>query len=267
MRATSGSLNDPPKRFAWRFTWRVLPAHRPSGYVPSRMTEPSQGKNAYIWRAGEVDDLLAELGRLAFSGRIWAFRENPAGAENLGHVDVVAGGVATSLSGPLEGEPALNRLRNASPLTLSLEPRLPHADSGDIDPPGATRGDLGGRPLVALMRYAEDYVLSADLHVLSGDQHATMRYIRGELTETKLDGEEAADRLPEVLDWTEGQYEICVAKLDVPDDTGASAPVPVPLAPRMTQPLVSVTKPLLRGPWWGSPSTSTMKPSQSGGPK
>jgi hypothetical protein len=100
---------------------------------------------------------------------------------------------------------ALQRLEGAR---FIVECRLPDPDSGSLSEAGPGEGSLADRPLASLMRYCEEYVLTCRLEVRRGEDHAVISYRRGEIISATVGDAEGSDRLPEVLAWTEGSYEI-----------------------------------------------------------
>ena len=92
-----------------------------------------------------------------------------------------------------------------------IECRLPDPESGSLSEPGPNQGSLKERPLASLMRYCEEYVLTCRLEVWRGQDRAAISYRRGEIIGTIVGGSEGSERLPEVLGWSDGSYEIILS--------------------------------------------------------
>jgi hypothetical protein len=98
----------------------------------------------------------------------------------------------------------------------------PIPNSGSLSEAGPGAGSLADRPLASLMRYCEEYVLTCRLEVRRGEDQAVISYRRGEIISATVGDAEGSERLPEVLAWTEGSYEISLPAPVLP--RGAQAP-------------------------------------------
>jgi hypothetical protein len=179
------------------------------------------------WRGGSLDELVAMLSGPALAARIEVVIPEAAGRPErvVGEVHMVAGGVSDAISGSLRGEDALAQLKRLPMTHFRVAPCVPEPDSGGISPPGPEEGQLSERPLASLMRYCEQYAMTCLLEVWRGGQQATINYRRGEIVSISVDGSDAAEQLPEVMTWAEGQYRIVLPPLVLPAPPRASKPV------------------------------------------
>jgi hypothetical protein len=189
------------------------------------------------WRGGSLDELVGMLSGPALAARIEVVIPEAAGRPErvVGEVHMVAGGVADAISGSLRGEDAMAQLQRLPMATFRVEPCVPEPESGGIVPPGPEEGQLAKRPLASLMRYCEQYAMTCLLEVWRGGDQATINYRRGEIVSTTVDGSDAAERLPEVMTWTEGQYRIVLPPLVLPASPRAGKPVQPAQPPAATE--------------------------------
>ncbi len=169
------------------------------------------GREGASWDASGLDELLALLAEGSLSARLTAL----AGEEAFGHIDVIAGGIADVRAGADRGDEAMVAIRRRAG-SLRVLPRLPHPTQASLDPPGERQGPLGQRPVAALMRYCEEYVLTCALILERGSEVARIVYRRGEITATLVDGTDAPHRLPDVMSWSEGTFRIDLDELPAP---------------------------------------------------
>jgi hypothetical protein len=171
------------------------------------------------WTGGQLSELISVLSGAALPTRIEVF--GPDSSTPAGEVHLLAGGMNDAIAGELRGQDAVAALQKLNKARFVIETRLPDPESGSLTKPGPSDGGLAERPLVELMRYCEDYVLTCTLEVWRGEEQARLSYRRGELVSTLVGGSDAPDRLPEVLAWKEGFYELALPP-------PATPPVPAP---------------------------------------
>jgi hypothetical protein len=159
------------------------------------------------WEGGSLSELVAMLQAAALPVRIEVVA--PGTTDSIsGEVHLLAGGLADAFAGSLRRDDAMAALQRLEGARYVIECRLPHPESGSLSEPGPHQGSLKDRPLASLMRYCEDYVLTCRLEVWRGQDRAAISYRRGEIIGTIVGGSEGSERLPEVLGWTDGSYEI-----------------------------------------------------------
>jgi hypothetical protein len=188
----------------------------------------ADGRAGIAWESGSLDDLLGFLAEGSHSARVHAL----VGADEVGHIDVIAGGLADARAGDLRSDEAVNALGKRPEVELRVESRLPHPTLAGLDPPGDREGPLGDRPVAALMRYCEEFVLTCALILARNEEIARIVYRRGEITATLVDGVDATHRLPDVMGWTDGTFRIEVEPPELPRKAGA--PLKAPAAPAET---------------------------------
>ncbi len=159
------------------------------------------------WEGGSLSELVSMLQSAALPVRIEVIAPGTTGS-NAGEVHLLAGGLADAFAGSLRRDDAMAALQRLEGARYVVECRLPNPESGSLSEPGPHDGSLKDRPLASLMRYCEDYVLTCRLEVWRGQDRAVISYRRGEIIGTTVGGSEGSDRLPEVLAWTDGSYEI-----------------------------------------------------------
>ncbi|HEX2660981.1 MAG TPA: hypothetical protein VHU40_22025 [Polyangia bacterium] len=180
------------------------------------------------WAGGSLDDLVALLSGPASSARI----EVLTAGKSLGEVHVIAGGVSEALFEGKSTHDALDKLRAAKNTEFRVEPRLPNPANGDLAAPGPDQGKLEERPLATLMRYCEEFVLTANIEVWRASENAKVEYKRGEIVGVTVGGIDAPERLSEVMKWASGSYRLVVPKLSLPA-IAPKAPAPAAVvAPR-----------------------------------
>jgi hypothetical protein len=218
---------------------------------------------AVEWKGGSLDELVGMLSGPALAARIEVLSPEPGTRSDrvAGEVHMVAGGVAEAIAGELRGDEALAHLKALPSTRFRVEPCVPEPASGGIDPPGPEEGLLTERPLASLMRYCEQYVMTCHLEVWRGSEQATIRYRRGEIASTMVEGSDAPERLSEVMTWSQGRYRIVLPPLVLPAPPRAIRPSvadqktlfgyvpPEPIrppkepSPRETQPIVVSASP------------------------
>jgi hypothetical protein len=156
---------------------------------------------------GALADLVAPLQASALPVRIEVIAPGPMGS-CAGEVHLIAGGLADAFAGSLRRDDAMAALGRVEGARFLVECRLPDPESGTLAEAGPDKGSLKDRPLAALMRYCEDYVLTCRVEIEQGQERGTVSYKRGELAGTTIDGQEADDRLPDMLAWSDGSYRI-----------------------------------------------------------
>lgn len=171
------------------------------------------------WTGGPLSELISMLSGAALPSRIEVF--GAGSTTPAGEVHLLAGGLNDAMAGALRGQDAVAALQKLNGARFVIETRLPDPESGSLSKPGPADGNLADRPLVELMRYCEDYVLTCTLEVWRGEEQARLSYRRGELVGTLVGGSDAPDKLPDVLAWKEGFYELALPPPVTP-------PVPAP---------------------------------------
>ena len=180
------------------------------------------------WAGGSLDDLVALLSGPASSARI----EVLSSGKVVGEVHVIAGGVSEALFESKSTHDALDKLRAVKNPEFRVEPRLPNPANGDLAAPGPDQGKLEERPLATLMRYCEEFVLTANIEVWRASENAKVEYKRGEIVGVTVGGIDAPERLSEVMKWASGSYRLVVPKLSLPA-IAPKAPAPAAVvAPR-----------------------------------
>ncbi len=170
------------------------------------MAGPSAGR-IIEWEGGSLSELVAILQAAALPVRIEVIAPGTTGS-NAGEVHLLAGGLADAFAGSLRRDDALAALQRMEGARFLVESRLPDPVSGSLGEAGPHAGSLKDRPVAALMRYCEDYVLTCRVEVWRGQDRAVISYRRGEIIGTIVGGSEGSERLPEVLAWSDGEYEI-----------------------------------------------------------
>jgi hypothetical protein len=159
------------------------------------------------WEGGSLSELVAMLQAAALPVRIEVIAPGTTDS-SAGEVHLLAGGLADAFAGSLRRDDAMAALQRLEGARYVIECRLPNPESGSLSEPGPQEGSLKDRTLASLMRYCEEYVLSCRLEVWRGEDRAVISYRRGEIIGTNVGDSEGSDRLPEVLAWTDGAYEI-----------------------------------------------------------
>jgi hypothetical protein len=159
------------------------------------------------WEGGSLSELVSLLQAAALPVRIEVIAPGTTGS-NAGEVHLLAGGMADAFAGSLRRDDAMAALQRLEGARYVVECRLPNPESGSLSEPGPHDGSLKDRPLASLMRYCEEYVLTCRLEVWRGQDRTVISYRRGEIIGTTVGGSEGSERLPEVLAWTDGSYEI-----------------------------------------------------------
>ena len=170
------------------------------------MSGPS-GEGVTEWAGGSLSELISVLSAAALPARIQVFAPGPGGML-AGEVHLLAGGLSEASAGAEQGQEAVSALQRVTSARFVIDTRLPDPETGSLAKPGPAEGDLAQRPLVEIMRYCEQYVLTCTLEVWRGEEEARISYRRGELVGTTVGGSDAPERLPEVMGWKEGFFEI-----------------------------------------------------------
>jgi len=179
------------------------------------------------WEGGSLSDLVATLQASALPVRIEVIAPGSMGS-SAGEVHLIAGGLAEAFAGSLRRDDAMAALQRLEGARFLVECRLPDPESGTLSQPGPAAGSLKERPLPSLMRYCEDYVLTCQLEVGRGQERAVVHYKRGELINTTIDGMDADDRLPDMLGWPDGTYQIVLAEPELPSPQRRRDSQPLP---------------------------------------
>jgi hypothetical protein len=169
----------------------------------------SSTDRALEWEGGSLSELVSALQSAALPVRIEVIAPGTTDS-NAGEVHLLAGGLADAFAGSLRRDDAMAALQRLEGARFLVESRLPNPESGSLSEPGPQQGSLKDRPLAALMRYCEDYVLTCRLEVARGETKAVISYRRGEITGTTVGGNEGSELLPEVLAWSDGSYAIAL---------------------------------------------------------
>lgn len=225
-------------------------------------TDAEEPRNQLEWDGGTLDDLIEMLAAPAITARIEVV---PMGSESAaGEVHLVAGGVHAAMWGAERGDPALDRLRHVRPARYVVEPRLPDPETGNIDQPVPDSGKIEDRPVARLMRYCEDFSLTASLEVWRGNENARVEYRKGEISRTIAGGIDAPERLSDVIHWTSGSYRIAVPHLALPTPETISAEKTAPRevrAPEAAAPTPAPDLPTIRNvvsPFSAAPTGATL---------
>jgi hypothetical protein len=156
-------------------------------------------KQVLDWSGGNLDDLVALLSAPSWSARIEVLPSN--GGNPVGEVHVIAGGVSDAIFEGKSTHESLDKLRALKGARFRVEPRLPNPANGDLTVPGPDQGKLEERPLATLMRYCEEFVLTASIEVWRASENAKVDYRRGEIVGVTVGGIDAPERLAEVMKW------------------------------------------------------------------
>jgi hypothetical protein len=162
------------------------------------------------WEGGSLSELVAALQAAALPVRIEVIPPGTTNS-NAGEVHLLAGGLSDAFAGSLRRDDAMAALQRLEGARYIVEARLPDPETGSLSMPGPPQGSLKDRPVASLMRYCEDYVLTCRLEVWRGEERAVISYQRGEIVSTSVGGADGSDRLPEVMGWADGSYEIVLA--------------------------------------------------------
>jgi hypothetical protein len=187
------------------------------------MNGAADAVGVFEWEGGSLDEMLGLMGEAALTVKIEAVR--PGSGQQVGNLDLVAGGVLDSAFGEERGDTALASLKRIPGLRFRIRAALPHPEEGTLEHEGPSEGAVSDRPVTALMRYCEEFVLTCALEISRGTEHARISYRRGEILRTLVDGSEAPERLPDVIGWTDGQWKIVLPQLNLPR-TRKAAPAP-----------------------------------------
>ena len=179
------------------------------------------------WSGGTLDELVAALSAPALSARVEVLGADGTVA---GEVYVIAGGVSDALIKGQSLHDALDKLRAVKASKFRVEQRLPNPADGDLASPGPASGKLEERSLPILMRYCEDFVLTASIEVWRGSENAKVEYRRGEIVGVTVGGIDAPERLAEVMQWAQGQYRLSMPPLSLPAPQPKQVEAPVPQA-------------------------------------
>ena len=203
------------------------PLRAPEGSGP---VDTAPSKQVLDWAGGSLDDLVALLSAPSWSARIEVM---PAtGGTPVGEVQVIAGGVSDAIYEGKSTHESLDKLRAVPGAKFRIEPRLPNPANGDLAAPGPDQGKLEERPLATLMRYCEEFVLTAGIEVWRASENAKVEYKRGEIVGVTVGGIDAPERLAEVMKWSSGSYRLVVPKLTIPDKAPKAAAPAAVVAPR-----------------------------------
>jgi len=203
------------------------PLRAPEGSGP---VDTAPSRQVLDWAGGTLDDLLALLSAPAWSARIEVLPAS--GGSPVGEVQVIAGGVSDAIYEGKSTHESLDKLRGVPNAKFRIEPRLPNPANGDLAAPGPEQGKLEERPLATLMRYCEEFVLTAGIEVWRASENAKVEYKRGEIVGVTVGGIDAPERLSEVMKWSSGSYRLVVPKLSIPDKAPKAAAPPAVVAPR-----------------------------------
>jgi hypothetical protein len=159
------------------------------------------------WEGGSLSELVSALQSAALPVRIEVIAPGTTDS-NAGEVHLLAGGLADAFAGSLRRDDAMAALQRLEGARYLVEARLPDPETGSLSTAGPHEGSLADRPVAALMRYCEDYVLTCRVEVWRGQERAVISYQRGEIISTSVGGSEGSESLPEVMRWTDGSYQL-----------------------------------------------------------
>jgi len=111
------------------------------------------------WEGGSLGELVAVLQAAAQPVRIEVIAPGTTDS-NAGEVHLLAGGLSDAFAGSLRRDDAMAALQRLEGARFIVEARLPDPETGSLSSPGPQQGTLKNRPVAALMRYCEDYVLT-----------------------------------------------------------------------------------------------------------
>ncbi|HET6284250.1 MAG TPA: hypothetical protein VFH73_25060 [Polyangia bacterium] len=197
--------------------------------------ESAANKSILEWDGGALDDLMAILTAPALAVRVEVIAA--ANDTPMGEVHLLAGGVSEAIYNGSNSNDALDKLRSVTPARFRIEPRLPNPTDGDLTYPGPDSGTLDARPLAHLMRYCEQYVITAAIDVWRGNETARVDYRKGEISGVTVGGIDAPERLAEVMRWSSGNYRLVVPRLTLPEVVPVAPPKPA--APPPPEPAVA----------------------------
>jgi hypothetical protein len=191
------------------------------GVLREESVKPPPTETPITWPGHDLSEAVALVNGAALSAILDV--ESPQG---WGEIQLIAGGIhkATAVHNDktITGDEAIAVMSSWRP-DIHIRSRLP-SPAGELDAAGPDTGDLAERPLAAVMRYCEDFVLTCAVVAWRGNETAHVYYRRGAIERTLVNGVDDAARLPEVMAWKAGRYRILLPKLELPE----AAPEAVP---------------------------------------
>jgi len=131
-----------------------------------------------------------------------------------GVIELRAGAVDAAQLGDLRGDPALAAMYALRDGWYEVAQRLPDL-TGDLAATAALDGEVGGVPLIQLMRHCEDNALTCTITVIGGFDRATIEYRAGDIARVELNGYFDDDALPAVLGWPDARFRVAAPPLDL----------------------------------------------------
>src|SRR5688572_17269055 len=156
-----------------------------------------------------LDRILASCRRQLVTGII-----RITAGPKVGTIELRAGGVDRSSYGGLEGRAALAEMQKLSDGEYEIEQQLPDL-TGGLGGSATAEGDVGGVPLIAIMRYCEDNALTCTIAVTSGDDRGQIDYRAGEIKRVEMNGTVDEDAIVTLLAWTSARYRVSAPPLDL----------------------------------------------------
>jgi hypothetical protein len=178
------------------------------------MAGPSSDRTTE-WEGSSLSELVAALSAEALPVRIEVIAPGTANSA-AGEVHLLAGGLADAFAGSLRRDDAMAALQRLEGARFMVEARLPDPETGSLSAAGPGEGSLKERSVAALMRYCEEYVLTCRLEVWRGPDRAVISYRRGEIISTMVGGADGSERLPDVMAWSDGSYQIVLPEPTLP---------------------------------------------------
>jgi hypothetical protein len=222
------------------------------GVLREESVKPPTTETPITWPGHDLSEAVALVNGAALSAILDV--ESPQG---WGEIQLIAGGIHRAScvhnDKTLTGEDAITVMTSWRP-DIHIRSRLPSL-AGELDQAGPDTGDLAERPLAAVMRYCEDFVLTCAVVAWRGNETAHVYYRRGGIERTLVNGVDDAARLPEVMAWKAGRYRILLPKLELPEAVPEAAPAEG--APSTTMPGMA-TIPGMETP--APPTASTSAP-------
>jgi hypothetical protein len=108
----------------------------------------------------------------------------------------------------------MRAMRGARDGWYEVAQRLPDL-TGELAGAAQLQGDVGGVPLIALMRHCEDNALTCTITVISGFDRACIEYRAGEIARVELNGVLDDDALPQIVRWPEARFRVAAPPLDL----------------------------------------------------
>ncbi len=129
-------------------------------------------------------------------------------------IELRAGAVDRASFGALDGEAAVNALRDLHDGLYELRQRLPEFD-GSLGRAAQFVSPEGGVGLIPLMRYCEDNALSCTITVVDNFDRGQVRYRAGEIVEVSLNGTVDDDAIVALTRMDRAKFQVTAPPLDL----------------------------------------------------